>query len=64
MVAIGAAFTLLRLAGRIDHEGTRLALRGLDVIEGFYTSAPEAERMRADLIAFTEQSATAPAWPE
>ena len=60
MFAIGAAFTLLRLTGRIDHEGTQLALRGLDVIEGFYTSVPEAERMRADLITFTARSTVAP----
>lgn len=57
MFAVGAAFTLLRLTGRIDHEGTRLALRGLDVIEGFYPSVPEAERMRADLIAFNTWTA-------
>ncbi|WP_454858408.1 hypothetical protein [Promicromonospora soli] len=64
MFAVGAAFTLLRLAGRIDHEGTLLALRGLDVIEGFYTSVPEVERMRSDLIAFTERSAVAPSQPK
>jgi uncharacterized protein YfeS len=60
MFAVGAAFTLLRLTGRIDHEGTRLALRGLDVIEGFYTSVPEVDRMRSDLVAFTGWSEVTP----
>jgi uncharacterized protein YfeS len=61
MFAVGAAFTLLRLTGRIDDDGTRLALRGLDVLEGFYEPIAEVQRMRADLIAFTERSAVPPA---
>jgi uncharacterized protein YfeS len=53
MFAVGAAFTLLRLAGRIDPEGVRFALRGMEVVEDRYEPVPEVQKMRSDLIAFT-----------
>lgn len=51
-IVVGAAFTLLRLTGRIDPAGREAALRALGVLEGAYGPMPELERQHADLDAW------------
>ncbi|WOQ18321.1 hypothetical protein [Raineyella sp. W15-4] len=48
-IVVGAAFTLLRLSGRIDPAGREAALQNLAVLEAAYGQVPELERQRADL---------------
>jgi uncharacterized protein YfeS len=48
-VTVGAAFTLLRLAGRIDEAGRQQTLKALDILIRRYDSPPELLRQRADL---------------
>ncbi|QGF23607.1 hypothetical protein [Raineyella fluvialis] len=48
-IVVGAAFTLLRLSGRIDTDGRAAALRGLAVLEAAYGEVPELARQRIDL---------------
>ncbi|HET6968940.1 MAG TPA: hypothetical protein VFI44_11705, partial [Ornithinibacter sp.] len=48
---IASGFTLLRLTGRIDHEGHVATLRALDALTEDMGPRPEIERMRQDLLA-------------
>ena len=47
---IAAGFTLLRLTGRIDHEGRAAVLRALDALAEHLGPRPEIDLMRADLL--------------
>ncbi len=58
-IVVGAAFTLLRLAGRIDPEGRQAALRGLAVLEAAYGQVAELERQRVDLETWRDPSPVA-----
>lgn len=51
-IAVGAAFTLLRLTGHIDAPGRDLALRSLDILNHRHDSPPELRRQQADLEAW------------
>lgn len=54
-ITIGAAFTLLRLTGRIDEAGRLQTLKALDILIGRYDSPPELLRQRADLESWTNE---------
>lgn len=51
-IVVGAAFTLLRLAGSIDTEGKAAVLAALDVLQGWYGPQLEFDQMRDDLGSF------------
>ena len=48
---IASGFTLLRLTGRIDHEGRAATLRALDALARHMGPRPEIDLMRKDLLA-------------
>lgn len=54
-IVVGAGFTLLRLAGRIDDEGRQLVLQALDSLSRFYAHAESDDlaTMRADLASWS-----------
>ena len=49
---VSAAFTLLRLTGRIDPDGKSLALTALERLCAYYDNPPELVRQLQDLAAF------------
>ena len=48
---VAAGFTLLRLTGRIDHEGHAVTVRALAVLAQHVGPRPEIDLMRRDLLA-------------